>query len=221
MRGRTTLMAVTVAVLPLGMITVAGGSASASPTPKAKGTVTCAVAGDAIFAPPLTPNGTPHVSHEVIQFNLKAMGCSGPSSNSPVISPTSGAIVTKAIKYKDAKVDKTRVAGACANGITFNPTLLLRNTISWAPINVRHSTVKLGPLSGISIANPLESGFTGSGTGSQSYAGGAAVTLLLQPASLTALENTCMDGDVGTSVSEIDFDSTTSSITVGTSLTKA
>jgi hypothetical protein len=220
MKGRTTLMAVTAAVLPLGLITVAGGSASASPTPKAKGTVTCAVAGDATFTPPITPNGTPHVSHEVIQFNLSAIGCSGPSSNSPVISPTSGTIVTKAIKYKDAKVDKTKVAGACANGITFNPTLLLRSTISWAPINVRHSAVKLGPLSGVSIANPMEFGFTGSGTGSQSYAGGASVTLFLQPASVTALQNTCMDGDVGSSVSEIDFDSTTSSITVGTTLTK-
>jgi hypothetical protein len=30
-----------------------------------------------------------------------------------------------------------------------------------------------------------------------------------------------MDGDVGSSVSEIDFDSTTSSITVGISQTKA
>jgi hypothetical protein len=221
MKGRTILMAATAAVLPLGLIAVAGGSASASPVPKAKGTVTCAVAGNATFTPPLTPNGTAHIAHEVIQFNLSATGCSGPSANTPVISPTSATIVTKAIKYKDARVGKTRVAGACANGITFNPTLLLRSTISWAPVNVKHSTVKLGPLSGVSMANPMESGFTGSGTGSQSYAGGASVSLFLQPASLTAIENTCKDGDAGTSVSEMDFDSTTSSITVGTSLTKA
>jgi hypothetical protein len=206
-------MAATVAILPLGLIGVAAGPASASAVPKATGTVTCSVGGDATFTPPLTPGGTPGAPREVIQFNLTASGCTGPSTDKPVISPTSGALVTRAIRYKDAKIGKTRVAGACADGITFDPILLLKSTVTWAPVNVRTTTLKLGPLSGTN--NGTEAGFGGTGTARRSYAGASSVTLLVQPESLTAIENTCKDGDVGTSVSEIDFDSTTSTMTVG------
>jgi hypothetical protein len=213
MTFRTLFTAASIVVAPIGAMAVVAGPAGASPAHKGAGTVTCSVAGDATFTPPLTPGGTPHVSHEVIQFTLAASGCTGPSANSPIISPTSGAIVTKAIKDKDAKVGKMRVAGACADGISFNPTVLLKSTITWAGANVQPSTTKLGPLSG--VTNGTESGLGGTGTAKKSYPGASSVTLYLEPASLTALENTCKDGDTGTSVSMIDFDGATSSITVG------
>jgi hypothetical protein len=214
MQIRRLLTAIAVVSLPLGLVTIAAGSASASSIPKApkapKGTgaVTCVIGGDATFTPPLTANGTPGVAHELVQFSLVAANCTGGTP-----SPTSGTIVTRAIKVKDVKVGSTKVAGAC-HVVPFNPALLLKNKISWSPVSVKRSKVKLA-LTPTTDSFGTLTGYTGMGTAKGSYGGPSSATLKIEAlADLIALQDTCTDGDANTSVSHIDF-GPSDSLTVG------
>lgn len=172
----------------------------------------CGVAGSATFTPPLTPGGTPGVSHEEVTFSLTAVNCTGPT-NTPGSGPTSGTITTKAIRVKDGKVGKTRVAGACY-AVPFYPKLVLRSKVAWAPISVKTSRLKIA-LSWLS-SQSVVTGLVGTGTSKGSYAGSSSLTLNIGDlADLIALQNTCTDGDAGTSVASIRFLSPNASLTVG------
>ena len=77
-RNRLGVIAV-VALLSLGGVVVMGGTASATPLPKAVGSVSCTVTGTGKFYPKLTPVGT-HVTAVKTMFKGAAPtsgGCSG------------------------------------------------------------------------------------------------------------------------------------------------
>jgi hypothetical protein len=211
MHYRKLLLAAAI-VVPSAGVFVAAGTASAAGTPKGTGTLTCALAGTATFTPPLTPNGTPGFKREVIQFNLSASSCTGPGSDTPQPTPTSGTITTKPIKVADTGTGKSKVAGACGNS-TFNPTLTLKSKETWVGATVKGTKTVIGPLTG-NGGTGMEPGLTGTGTAKKSYAGSASATLYLSTPSVTEIQQVCKQGGSG-SISEFDFDGTTSTITVG------
>jgi hypothetical protein len=204
MRMGRLLTAVTVVALPLGLVVLSAGPASASsarPTKAATGTgiVTCGIGGDATFTPPLTADGTPGFAHELVQFDLFAVNCTGGSP-----SPTSATIVSKAIKVKDVKVDGTKVAGACYVA-PFDPGMVLKNKITWSPSGLKRSHVKL-TLTPLTNPGGTLTGYSGTGTTKGSYAGPSTATLNIGAlVDLIALQDACTQGDVSTSVPELAF----------------
>jgi len=207
MQFRKLVMVASVVALPLGLIAVAAGPVSAAV--KGKGTVTCAVGGEFTFTPGLTPGGTVSRGHETIGVDLTASSCTGPITNSPVITPTSATVSTKSIKVKGDKVGKTKVVGSCFTE-TFNPVLKLKSKLAWVQGGVRNTKAVTVALMGDGMG-----GLIGTAKSSGSYKGtGASITLNVATASLTAIQSVCDDGDPGI-ISELDFDSTASSITVG------
>jgi hypothetical protein len=207
MRIGRLLTAVTVVALPLGLVVISAGPASASSAKPAKaakaatgtGIVTCGIGGDATFTPPLTADGTPGFAHEVVQFDLFAVNCTGGSP-----SPTSATIVSKAIKVKDVKVDGTKVAGACYVA-PFDPGMVLKNKITWSPAGVKPSHVKL-TLTPLTNPGGTLTGYSGTGTTKGSYAGPSTATLNVGAlVDLIALQDACTQGDVSTSVPELAF----------------
>jgi hypothetical protein len=210
MRVRRLLTAAAVMALPLGLIAVPAGSASATAAtavaatkgPKAvkgAGSVTCGIGGDATFTPPLTAEGTPGYPHESVQFHVFAVDCTGGSPGA-----TSGTIVSRTVRVKDVTVGGTKVAGAC-HAAPFDPTLLLKNRITWSPAGLKRSHVKLA-LTPVTDADGTLTGYTGRGTAKGSYAGPSTASLNIDAlADLIALQDACTDGDPGTSVSEIAF----------------
>ena len=202
------MLAAAAVLLPLGAVFAIAGPASAAGTPKGTGSITCSLSGDATFTPPLTTNGTPGYKHEIIQFNLSATGCTGPDTDSPQPSPTSATITTKAIKVKDVGTGKSKVAGPCGNS-EFDPTITLKSAEAWAGTSVKDTKTVIGPMTGDGVG-----GLSGTGTAKKSYAGTASATLTLTTASDEQIQQVCKSGGSG-SISEFDFDSTQSTMTVG------
>jgi hypothetical protein len=205
---RKLLMAAMAATVPLGLVLVSPGASSAAPVPGGTGSVTCSVSGDVTFAPPLTYSGVTQ-AREVVQFNIAASGCSGGSPGQDT-----AAITVKPIKPKNTLVDGQHVAGACGTGPNFNPTLLLKTKIVWSgQFPVKDTLLTLGPLGSTMVGS--EAGFTGTGTAKKSYAGPSSIALAIEPASVDQVGATCKDNTPGSSVPELDFDGTMSSITIG------
>jgi hypothetical protein len=202
MHHRNLIAVAAVALTGLGSL-VAAGPASAAGTPKGTGTLTCALGGDATFDPPLTYGGTPGYKHEVVQFHLQLSNCTGPDTDTPQPNPTSATVTTRAIKVKDIRMGRSKVAGACANG-EFNPTLVLKTDETWSGTTVRDTKTTIGPVNGNS----------GSGTSKGSYAGAASANLYATTSSGEQFESVCGSGGSG-SLSELDLDDTMSSLTVG------
>ena len=207
------ILAAAAVVLSLGAVFATGGTAQAAGTPKGTGTVTCSVSGDATFTPPLTPNGTPGYKHEVIRFKLAASNCSGPASDRPQPNPMSATITTKAIKVADTGTGKSKLAGACGNS-NFNPTITLKTTETWGGTTVKDTKTVIGPMMGNGGSNATEPGLTGTGTAKKSYAGGASATLYLSMPSVSQIQAVCSQDGSG-SISQFDFDPSTSTMTVG------
>ena len=188
-------LAAAAVLLPLGTVLAIGGTAQAAGTPKATGSITCALGGNATFTPPLTTNGTPGYKHEFIQFHLDASSCSGPAHDTPQPVSTSAAITTKPVKVPDIGKGKSKVAGACGNS-DFNPTVYLKGTAAWsggAP--VAGTKLDVGPL--MSTSSQSEPGLTGSGPAKKSYFGTATITLYITPASEMQLAQACGEGGAG------------------------
>jgi len=211
MRYRRLLLAAT-AVLPAAGVVGLAGTASAAGTPTGVGTLTCAVSGDATFTPPLTATGTPGYRDEIIHFDLQASSCSGPSSNRPQPNPTSASVTSRPIKLKDAKMGKTKVAGACGSN-QFPQSLTLKSTESWAGTTVKTTKTIFKHLTG-SGDDTLSSG----GGSSRSYEGTASISLAISSSEASEIGAVCQSGGSG-SISEIDFESASSTLTVGTQLT--
>ena len=205
------LLAAAAVVVPLGSVVAVAGPVGAVTPPPGNGTLACAISGDMTFYPPLTAYGTAGFKHEIIQFNLDAADCTGPDTNTPQPNPTSGSLTTHQIKAPDAKMGSTKVAGACYTS-GFNAQLLLKSTATWGGgATVRDTKTKIGPLTGAGNNQPA---FTGTGTAQRSYFGSASLYVELDSDSANALAQICEEGMPG-SISELDFDPTASSLTIG------
>jgi hypothetical protein len=195
-------------------ISASTDSASASPAPTGVGTLTCSIGGNVTFDPPLTQSGTlpngPGFNREMAYFALQLTDCTGPDGNTPQPNPTAATMSGKSnIHLKDEKVPfaghNVKVMGAC--GVGFPPGSL-KNTEVWtggSPVKKSSTTLNVSVTGGY---------IQGSSKGS--YPGSASGTLNLTASSSDEYNSVCDgEGDGTGSISELTFDSSTSTLTVG------
>ncbi len=152
------------AALPLASVVLLEGNAVAKSL-TGTGTVSCHISGMLQFSPGLTPNGTA-ASKEVVTVSSQLEDCSG---GSPAASP--GTTVTKPIKSKATKVDKTKIAGSCKSAASTSATVKGKQTWNGGvkPSKFVLSDVKFG----LDSNGEVDEVGTASTTGS--YAGGGTV----------------------------------------------
>ena len=188
-------------------------SASASAGPTGTGTLTCSVGGSVVFTPPLSqfgqlPNG-PGDNREIAFFSLGLTNCTGPGSNTPQPNPTDATMNGKGkVHIKDEIFPfmghNMKVIGACGLG-DFAPTGTLQNNESWtggAPVSKSHTKLSVS-VDGGDI----------NGTSTKSYSGSASGTLNLTADSSNEFNSVCFGG--AGSISELAFDASTSTLTIG------
>jgi len=211
MANRRTLFVLASAILlPLTTVVAVATPASAKViTPS--GNVACHVGGSLSFSPPLTPgNGTPNVSDEVVSINLALSGCAGSSNPVGQVPTASTSVVTKAIKIKAIKIGKTKYAGGCNTFASAINASSITSTITW------NNGIKLSKttLSNLDLrTGNTEANISALGSATKSFAGSGSLNTFLDSGSTRAL-GICLIGR-GSSISSVNFDSSTSSITLG------
>lgn len=209
------MVSVGMAMLLLGMAVVidAGEGAGAAAAPIGTGVLTCSVGGSVGFDPPLTYNGEPagRGQHELASVQIQLANCSGSNGNSPQPNPTSATQKGNGlVRLKPTKVEFMghimNALGAC--GLSdFNPTGTFHDSEMWSGTLV--AKTKLG-------LHLSTNGGTFSGASSGSYAGNHTNgTLDLTPASTSEYNSVCNDEDGNGSIPFLDFEQSTSSITIG------
>jgi hypothetical protein len=213
MSGRK-LVLMAALVLPSLALMSMPGSASASKVPPVTGTgsVTCTVQGGVSFNPPLTQSPSPagRGLRQDVEVNLQFTDCSGPDANTPQPNPTSATVSVNAHSHlKDTKVE---FMGHMDNGVggcgysDFDPVTHVGNRERWAggpPLSVTHTELQVNTTGG-----------SVSGTSTGSYAGGVSGQLNLDASSAEEYDSVC-NGSGDGSISYLDFDPSTSSLTVG------
>ncbi len=195
-------------------VSVSDASASASATPTGTGTLTCSIGGEVDFYPPLTQYGTlpngPGYNQELAYFSLQLRDCTGPDSNTPQPNPTAAAMNGAGkVHLKDAVVPfmghNIRVMGVCGIGY-FPPSRDFRNAEIWtggAPVKKSQTKLSVGVTGGHI-----------DGTSVGSYSGDVSGTLNLTAESSDEYNSVCNDDGNG-SISELTFDPSTSTVTIG------
>jgi hypothetical protein len=202
MRTKKGLLVLAVAALPLASVVLLEGPAMAGKV-TGMGKVTCHVSGKLFFSPPLTPNGVAG-SKEIVTVETTSSHCTG---GSPTPSP--GATITKPVKIKATKVDKTKIVGSCKMASS-GPGAVAKGKQDWnggvKPSKLVLANLKFG-LDG--VTNEVDE--TGTATTTGSYAGSGTVHLDFNTASSTALKN-CTLGTSQAKVSSATIDETNSTI---------
>lgn len=206
------IMAIT---LPITGVLLVAQPASASGGPVGSGTLTCAVGGEVNFVPALTPDGTPpggsNGNHEYAYVQLELSNCTGPDSNTPQPNPTAAVVNGQGkVRLKDTKGEFmghiVKTLGGCAFS-DFDPDGTLKNTEKWtggAPVFKTQAKIALSTVGG--HAND---------TTTNSYAGTGSGTLYQTAQSQEQYDSVCSDPDGSGSVSSVEFDPSSSTLTFG------
>lgn len=203
-------------VLPSVALVAIPGSASASasrtPTPTGTGTLTCSVGGYVSFDPPLTQNGTPPetgAKSDAVEVVLQLTNCSGPDSNTPQPNPTGATENADRTHLKNTRIEymghQLSVVGGCGFD-DFNPEARIRNTVEWtgeSPVARTHTKLEVDTTGG-----------NASGTSTGSYSGTGSGTLNLTADSEDDYNSVCNESGGG-SISSLQFDPSTSTLTIG------
>ncbi len=213
------LVAIVALVLPSVALMAIPGSASASSKPTGTGTLTCSVGGGVSFNPPLNEYGTnpePGAKKEAVEVDLQLTECSGPDANTPQPNPTATTVNGHA-DLKDTAVEFMghimKVLGGCGYG-DFDPDAIVKSAEKWTGgslVSGTHTKLDVDTMGGLGVDNPVGD-VTGTSTGS--YPGLVSGTLNLTAGSVDDYNDVC-NGEGGTSFSLLQFDASTSTITIG------
>ncbi len=199
-------------VLPSVALVAIPGSASASPKPTGTGTLTCSVGGGVTFNPPLTEFGTPPgpgARKDVANVFLQLTDCSGPDSNTPQPNPTATTVGGRTY-LKNTTIEfmghMMKVVGGCSFS-GFDPEARTGNYAEWtggSPVSRTHTILHVDTVGG---------DVTGTSTGS--YPGLVSGTLNLTAESADEYNTVCGNGSGEGSISSLQFDALTSTMTIG------
>jgi hypothetical protein len=204
--ARVVLLSAVAVLVPVGLLSAAA-SASAAGAPKLPGSVTCSLAGAFTFTPALTSGGTSGYKNETIQLNLTPTNCVG-SMESPPGTPSTTLHPTH---VKDTVVNGVKLAGACGNG--FTPVFQQHSKWFWG--SGYETKIEWAPFANAIPMNG-EVGFTSLAKSRDSYRGAAGIYVYFNPADIANANAVCVPGGTG-AVTQLGFDSTTSSVVIGVS----